>query len=290
MIRSTTNINPIPMYLSKEDRYCERATRSVDVIIPYIYTKLPNFQISNLVGTTQGYEASVELYNLNDILVDTITTGFHVKTYNYSSSTCVAFQSPNVDVAIGDYYMKFTWERIDGLGEPYIYYSENFTLTDEQEQAVKITYWNASDLEYENEIILASVVRGGETVSLPFVVYLNSSIGHPSYPYFDTVQERLGITFPIQIISDKTYKFSFRTYEEQMDALRLIRLFDYIAIEHLGKTYKVINFDISDPEWEEDSSCIVECTFTVSSIVKKFESAVPTRGDFSDDFNDDFLI
>ena len=77
----------------------------------------------------------------------------------------------------------------------------------------------------------------------------------------------------------------------QLDALRLSRLADYVNIKYDNKIYKVHSIDYEEPEWN-DKGCYawVDAIFTINSVVSKNYQAEPTRGEYSDDYANDFVI
>ena len=85
------------------------------------------------------------------------------------------------------------------------------------------------------------------------------------------------------------YIFPLIVTEPQMDALRLCAISDKIAIVFKSNTYKVLWIEFSDIEWNDEGVGTLDATFTVDSVVNRFVQAKPTRGDFNDDFNNDFL-
>ena len=72
--------------------------------------------------------------------------------------------------------------------------------------------------------------------------------------------------------STKVYAFTFRCTGVICDAMRLIRLSDYIRISHDGEYYNALNFEF-DVDWQEQLYlAAVDCQFETDSIIQKLPS------------------
>ena len=122
------------------------------------------------------------------------------------------------------------------------------------------------------------------------VLYLDSDLAKPEYPFEEEGETRDGYFFPIKQISEKHYRFKFFASEYLLDVMRFIRMADYARITYHGQTYELDTFLIT-PEWEDNGDIAsVEAEFDTATVAKKIGRGyvVPTGGDFNDDFNNDF--
>lgn len=276
MILTNTNINTLPFYATlAEQSHKDSWASQLEIGTPY--NQIPTFQ---LICTDTTTVPVLELYDRNDVKISTIVnaeTGLASKGYGpyrvvYNKSLVLTNLLPNYDC-----YLKLT------IGT-FVYYSDLMTPTDIS-TALKLEYWNLTDIDYGDY----KIYSGTSGVYFPFRIYLDSDIGKPLYPYIDDVTDRMGIEFINHMITKKTFKFGFWTNEQQFDGLRICRISDKIAITYKGKLYPVIKIDFSEIEWRGDGLGWVECEFEVDSIMNKFPTAIPTRGDFNDDYSDDFF-
>lgn len=131
-----------------------------------------------------------------------------------------------------------------------------------------------------------------ELLNYPFKFrcYLPTQVGRPDYEFEEEVENRDGYQFIEKQISEKTFKFNFVAPEFLCDAMRIIRMMDYIQITSKGDTYDLDQFLIT-PKWEDGGYLAsVEAEFQCDTVVKKIgKGYIPTEnGDFNSDFNNDF--
>ena len=227
---------------------------------------------------------SVEIYTRTGELVGNITMEMR------NAITIKAFAGFGYDVIVfpgqvpifqqfenGQYYMKMS----DGLNT---WYSEVFTVVNDIQPYLKITWWDTEDFVMDAGTIVYT------EPAFKNVVYIQSNIAKPEYPFEEEGENRDGYFFPTKQISEKRYKFNFLASEYLLDVMRFIRMADFTEIEYNGKRYILDTFLIS-PEWEDNGDvATVEAEFDTATVAKKigFGYTKSQRGDFNDDFNNDF--
>lgn len=136
------------------------------------------------------------------------------------------------------------------------------------------------------------------------IVNIKSTIGKPSYEFEEDIVSREGYKFPVHQISYKKYQFEFFASEYFVDALRIVRMHDFVEIEHDGELYQVdeILFTIN---WQEQGNLAqVVCEFTTDTVVAitgrsmgpsdVFNPPAPpppppvVNGDYNNDYNNDY--
>ncbi len=165
-----------------------------------------------------------------------------------------------------------------------IYYSEIFTVVNDIEPYLKITWWDEADFVMDAGTIVY------ESPSFRNVLYLHSDIAKPQYQFEEEGENRDGYFFPTKQISEKRYRFNFLASEYLLDVMRFIRMADHAQIEYHGQTYSLDTFLIT-PEWEDNGDvAVVEAEFDTATVAKKLGVGYirALRGDFNDDFNNDF--
>jgi hypothetical protein len=164
-----------------------------------------------------------------------------------------------VSLPEGRYYAKIDF--VNGV----TYYSEVFTLVGNISDYVKIQYWNDDILVY----------NGGEINyedEFKFEMYLCTTIGKPEYSFEEEVTKRLGYKFPELQVSNKLYKFTCIGPEYLCDAMRLIRLSDYIKIVSKDDSYNALTFSY-DAKWETQGDLAsIEVEFETDTIIQKLSS------------------
>lgn len=165
------------------------------------------------------------------------------------------------------------------------WYSDIFTIVLDMECYLKISYSDVSDIEL-------SFGRIDFSDNFQFHVYLPTQVGYPEYTFEEEVENRDGYTFVEKQISEKVYKFKFVAPEYLLDAMRLIRMMDIIEIYCKGETYNVEQFLLT-PKWEDGGYLAsVEVEFHCDTVIKKIGRGFEfvSKGEFNDDFNDDYDI
>lgn len=165
-----------------------------------------------------------------------------------------------------------------------IWYSEIFTVVNGIEPYLKIEWWDVEDFVMDAGAIVYTEPK------FKNVLYLDSDLAKPEYPFEEEGETRDGYFFPIKQISEKHYRFKFFASEYLLDVMRLIGMADYARITYRGQTYSLDTFLIT-PEWEDNGDVAsVEAEFDTATVAKKIGRGyiVPTGGDFNDDYNNDF--
>ena len=174
--------------------------------------------------------------------------------------------------------------QIGGGGTTITRVSEIFTVVNDIEPYLKITWWDREDFVMDAGTIVYT------NPSFKNVLYLQSDLAKPEYQFEEEGESRDGYFFPSKQISEKRYRFSFLASEYLLDVMRFIRMADYAEISYHGQTYSLDTFLIT-PEWQAQGDvAAVEAVFDTATVAKKiglgFTKAL--RGDFNDDFNNDY--
>lgn len=163
-------------------------------------------------------------------------------------------------------------------------YSEVFTVVNDIQPYLKLAWWDREDFTMDAGTI---VYRGPQFRN---ILYLQSDLAKPEYSFEEEGEERDGYFFPVKMISEKKYKFSFLASEYLLDVMRFIRLSDFAQVEYRGQTYTLDTFLLT-PRWEDRGDiAVVEAEFDTATVAKKLGVGYikAQRGDFNDDFNNDF--
>ena len=164
------------------------------------------------------------------------------------------------------------------------YYSEIFTVVNDIQPYLKITWWDEQDFTMDAGTIVYT------NPSFRNILYLKADLAKPEYPFEEEGENRDGYFFPTKQISEKRYRFAFLASEYLLDVMRFIRMADHAQIEYHGQTYSLDSFLIT-PEWEPNGDVAsVQAEFDTATVAKKIGVGYirAQRGDFNDDFNDDF--
>ena len=132
----------------------------------------------------------------------------------------------------------------------YAFYSEIFTVVNDIEPYLKITWWDDTDFVMDAGTIVY------ESPSFRNMLYLHSDIAKPEYIFEEEGETRDGYFFPIKQISEKRYRFSFLASEYLLDVMRFIRMADHAQIDYHGQTYDLDTFLIT-PDWEDNGDVAV---------------------------------
>ena len=177
----------------------------------------------------------------------------------------------------GRYYLIARVNEVD-------YYSEVFTVVENIELYLKLTWWDIEDFTMDAGTIVYT------EPAYKNVLYLCTDIGKPEYPFEEEGETRDGYFYPTKQISEKRYHFSFLASEYLLDVMRFVRMADFADIEYHGQRYSLDTFLIT-PEWESNGDvATVQAEFDTATVAKKIGVGYikTRRGDFNDDFNNDF--
>lgn len=207
-------------------------------------------------------------------------TGFAFKQFaalGYTVAVYPGLLPAFTSLANGRYYLRIT---IDGV----YYFSEIFTVVNNIEPYLKITWWDVDDFTMDAGTIVY------KKPAFKNVLYLQSDLAKPEYTFEEEGETRDGYFFPTKQISEKRYRFNFLASEYLLDVMRFIRMADFAEIEYHGQRYSLDTFLIT-PEWEDNGDvAAVEAVFDTATVAKKIGLGYikAQRGDFNDDFNNDY--
>ena len=277
------NFNILPFYstLQKQNHRKDYAFGEVYPLFCPSSKILP-FQI--LRDTREDSVTSVLLVRLDtsettDITAQMINTGLMVNRYAEYGQDVIMYHGRfllSSPIPEGRYYIELS----DGVQT---WYSEVLTFVRSVEDYLKIRYWDSNSFMFEGG-------RIDFTNTFKFEVYLPTQIGRPEYEFDEQVEKRDGYQFVEKQISEKTFRFNFVAPEYLLDALRITRMMDYVAITCKGDTYNADQFLIT-PKWQGGGYLAsVEAEFQCDTVLKKLggRDIFTTGGDFNNDFNDDF--
>jgi len=278
------NLSILPWY-STVDMQNHRKSYSYGEMFPLFSPerKLLPFQI---VRQTRVNEITdVHLYNLDGTLFLNITdaiksTGLSIIRHEQLGYDIIKYPGMlrmAIDMPEGLYYALVC----DGAEN---WFSEVFSCKHDLSGCLKLEYWDFDNFEYEGgEIDYTNLYRN--------TVYLQSEVGRPDYNFDETGEKRDGLFFVEKQISEKVYKFTFLAPEYLCDALRLVRMHDYIQITSNNIVYQPDSFLIT-PKWQDGGYVAsVDCEFECATIVKKIGRAIVQPipiGSFNDDYNESF--
>lgn len=226
------------------------------------------------------YDANTNAVVDSSVAAKLNNTGFAFKQFSSLGYTIAVY--PGLLPAFtsldnGRYYLRIT---INGV----YYYSEIFTVVNDIQPYLKITWWDLDDFTMDAGTIVY------KNPTFKNVLYLQSDLAKPEYPFEEEGETRDGYFFPTKQISEKRYRFNFLASEYLLDVMRFIRMADYAEIEYHGQRYSLDTFLIT-PEWEDNGDvAAVEAVFDTATVAKKIGLGYvkAQRGDFNDDFNNDF--
>lgn len=260
------SLNVLPIYTSVAYQNSNKwyAFGNIWPLVSPTNSLLP-FQFVVPYNITSASEVRIKDSNSGETYQSGITPEIDSSMYGSSGYSVVKVKEqtfPSLTLEEGRYYLEISIS--DGSGT-YSFVSDIFTAVSDLSKYIKIEYWNDENLYY----------KGGEisyTNDFKFIMYVCSSIGKPEYEFEEELTERAGYKFLESQISNKLYKFTFVAPEFICDAMRLIRMSDYIVITSLGKKFNALTFSY-EPEWEEQGDLAsVEVEFTIDNIIQKLAS------------------
>lgn len=231
---------------------------------------------ANTLTPFQFTELNIPVFDPDTIEVEVINeeTGESKKTGVYVSFDVmpehggVLYVSPGKNsfreaLPQGTYRAKFT------IGTQ-VYISTPFCVIPGIETSSKyllIEYWNDEKIAYPGGFITT-----GANNDFRYQMYVPATICKPKYEFEEELTKRAGYKFLELQTSTKVYAFTFVAPEFICDAMRLIRLSDYIRISHDGEYYNALNFEF-DVDWQEQLYlAAVDCQFETDSIIQKLPS------------------
>lgn len=277
------NLSCIPFYSTKEEQdfrlwyaYGKKYQHYVpsDTLVPFAFS-IPFFGVDTIISEITLYDACTDTivpWHEDYTISENGLTITHHANKGYSLITYFASDRGDLHLAQGMYYLVLkvgTTTQTKGT-----YYSDAFCVVPRAElgKNIHIEWYNRENLEFKGGYIPYEAAEFGETFKNQ--LYLDSTIGMPEYQFTEDGEERNGYFFPIKQISEKVYKFTFVAPEYLCDAMRTIRMADYIKItDSLGREYEVEHFEMNVTWLEQGHYASVECLFQTDTIVKKIGKA-----------------
>lgn len=236
--------------------------------LPFSTTELPPFQFT--VTNLPSFDpTTVEVFLVNEATGVRTGTGIKIKVDTMDEHNSVLYVSPGSNV-----YAKsvepsvYRAEFAIPEGETYV--STPICVTDGIEtntNFVKLEYWNDEKLAYPN-----GFVTTGTDNDFKFQMYIPTTFFKPKYEFEEEITKRAGYKFLELQTCNKVFGFNFLAPEYICDALRLVRLSDYIRFSHDGEYYNALNFEYN-PDWQDNGYlAAIECQFETDTIIQKLPS------------------
>lgn len=236
--------------------------------LPFSTTELPPFQFT--VANLPSFDpTTVEVFLVDEATGTRGATGIKIKVDSMDGHGSVLYVSPGSNVYAksiepGVYRAEFA---IPG-GETYV--STPICVTEGIEtntNFVKLEYWNDEKLAYPN-----GFVTTGTNNDFKFQMYIPTTFFKPKYEFEEEITKRAGYKFLELQTCNKVFVFNFLAPEYICDALRLVRLSDYIRFTHDGEYYNALNFEYN-PDWQDNGYlAAIECQFETDTIIQKLPS------------------
>ena len=232
---------------------------SANTLIPFQFTEIniPVFEPN-----------TIEVEAVNEETGEATKTGVYVSFDVMPEHGGVLYVSPGKNsfreaLSQGTYRARFS------VGDK-VYISTPFCVIPGIETSSKyllIEYWNDEKIAYPGGFITT-----GANNDFRYQMYVPATICKPKYEFEEELTKRAGYKFLELQTSTKVYAFTFVAPEFICDAMRLIRLSDYIRISHDGEYYNALNFEF-DVDWQEQLYlAAVDCQFETDSIIQKLPS------------------
>lgn len=236
--------------------------------LPFSTTELPPFQFT--VANLPSFDpTTVEVFLVDEATGTRGATGVKIKVDSMDGHGSVLYVSPGSNVYAksiepGVYRAEFAIPE----GETYV--STPICVTDGIEtntNFVKLEYWNDEKLAYPN-----GFVTTGTDNDFKFQMYIPTTFFKPKYEFEEEITKRAGYKFLELQTCNKVFGFNFLAPEYICDALRLVRLSDYIRFAHDGEYYNALNFEYA-PDWQDNGYlAAIECQFETDTIIQKLPS------------------
>lgn len=235
--------------------------------IPASANTLISFQFTDVnVGEIQP--DSIEVVAVNQETGEGIKTGVYVSRDDMPEHGSVLYVSPGKN-SFSEALPQGTYRAEFSIGTQ-VYISTPFCVIPGIETSSKyllIEYWNDEKIAYPGGFITT-----GANNDFRYQMYVPATICKPKYEFEEELTKRAGYKFLELQTSTKVYAFTFVAPEFICDAMRLIRLSDYIRISHDGEYYNALNFEF-DVDWQEQLYlAAVDCQFETDSIIQKLPS------------------
>lgn len=243
--------------------------------------RIPPFQIMR--ESRAEAIVSVLMYTSDGVLLEDITAavidsgvqivqgpGFQIIVYP-------SFFPMDIEASQGMYYVVVS----DGVDT---WYSDIFTMVLDVSQYTKIEWYDVENLIFDSGAIIY------KDPTFKNIVYFPNEIGKPEYKFDEEGEERDGFFFPEKQLSEKVYKMTVLAPEYLCDAMRLVRMSDFVVItDKYNRVYECDTF-LFTPKWETQGDLAsVEIEFETNTVVKRTGKLTsPGVGDFNQSFNEDF--
>lgn len=236
--------------------------------LPFSTTELPPFQFT-VVNLPSFDPTTVEVFLVDEATGTRVATGVKIKVDSMDGHGSVLYVSPGSNVYAksiepGVYRAEFAIPE----GETYV--STPICVTEGIEtntNFVKLEYWNDEKLAYPN-----GFVTTGTDNDFKFQMYIPTTFFKPKYEFEEEITKRAGYKFLELQTCNKVFGFNFLAPEYICDALRLVRLSDYIRFTHDGEYYNALNFEYT-PDWQDNGYlAAIECQFETDTIIQKLPS------------------
>ena len=232
---------------------------SANTLIPFQFTDVN-------VGEVQP--DVIEVVAVNQETGEGIKTGVYVSRDDMPEHGSVLYVSPGKN-SFREALPQGTYRAEFSIGTQ-VYISIPFCVIPGIETSSKyllIEYWNDEKIAYPGGFITT-----GANNDFRYQMYVPATICKPKYEFEEELTKRAGYKFLELQTSTKVYAFTFVAPEFICDAMRLIRLSDYIRITHDGEYYNALNFEF-DVDWQEQLYlAAVDCQFETDSIIQKLPS------------------
>ena len=237
-MKINNGFNILPWYDSLEKQNCKKwyaYGQAWPLLCPQGFI-LPFQFISDTAITISSniYAISVETGQTIDLGVKPTVTEINRADITYYIVKLVS--TSIVNLPIGRYNLRMN------TSEGFLY-SEELVVINNANECIKVEYWNEDTLKFTSGEI-------NFTDDFHFIFYINSTIGKPEYEFEEELTKRLGYKFIESQTSNKVYKFSFVAPEYICDAMRLIRMCDYIKLTTKFDSYNALSFAY-EPKWQE---------------------------------------
>lgn len=251
---ANSNLNVLPFYPNKYYWHSKRwyTYGQVCPVMSKATESIP-FQFVITKGVTAQ---SVSICDMSDLEVRTLQSSI-IEAEDYS--VLVAKSQAIASLPLGQYYYKVVLSDGSSLVSDIVCVMAN------EADYIKLEYWNDENLYY----------TGGHvdySNDFHFIAYIPSTIGKPDYEFQEEITERLGYKFIDSQISNKVYNFVFPANEAMCDALRLVRMSDYIKLRSSLDSYNALYFSY-EVKWDDNGDiATVTASFETDTIIQKLES------------------
>ena len=287
----SNNLSILPWYETAAEQNHRKSYAYGEVYPLYVpMGAVPPFQIATQ-RSVNGYLSHIYLHRDNGTLVGDITTqmtasGLTENEYPSFDTHMViypSFMPQTITTEEGRYYLRATYQTGDEV------VSDLFTVVGSMGDFLTVRWWDDDNLITDDGMI---IYKAAGNLIYRNCLWLPTQLGKPEYTFEDEGEERDGYFFPEKQLSAKRYRFVFLAPEYLCDVMRTARLSDHVTVtDKFGHVYRCDQFLIT-PKWEAQGDLAsVEAEFTTNTIIKSIGSvATGDRGDFNDDFNNDFDI